>query len=158
MKQIYHPWHVWECYPAGFYESRPLHRNLSEGQCKYMYAQFLRDTPRFRSALSGVVREWPHSCEQYLSNERMNRIAWLGQAAMCYATGIPAVFCGGYNQLSPTEMETADDTALDCLNGWLVARGERHVSLVEAIQSTPMYIHTLGRATDGENTITGGAA
>lgn len=89
-----------------------------------LYADFLRDIPRFEEAMAGVLREWPNSCEQWLSNERMNRIAWLGQAAMCYATGVPAVFCGGYNQLTPEQREAADLAALRYLNKWLESHNE----------------------------------
>lgn len=143
MKRIYHPWDVWECYPAGFYESRPKGRNISEGLCKFMYAQFLRDIPRFEAAMAGVLRDWPNSCEHYLSAEQMNRVAWLGQAAMCYATGVPAVFCGGYNQLSEDEKCAADVAAWGVLNRWLESRGEPRVSLQKATQSTTVYIHNL---------------
>jgi hypothetical protein len=54
----------------------------------------------------------------------MNRIAWLGQAAMCYATGIPSTFCGGFNQLSPEEQHAANLAALKYLNIWLESRSE----------------------------------
>lgn len=122
--RVYHTWDKWECYPAGFYESSPKTRTLTEGACKAMYATFLRDIPRFEEAMASVLRDWPNSTEHYLSNERMNRIAWLGQAAMCYATGIPATFCGGYNQLTLEEQRAADLAALRYLNKWLESRGE----------------------------------
>lgn len=125
MNRIYHTWDKWECYRAGFFESKPKDNpRMSEGECKYAYAKFLRDIPRFEAAMAGVLAEWPNSCEQWLSNERMNRIAWLGQAAMCYATGIPSAFCGGYNQLLPGEQTAADLAALKYLNIWLESRGE----------------------------------
>lgn len=124
VERIYHTWDKWECYPAGFYESSPKERNISEGRCKAMYAEFLRDIPRFEEAMDGVLRDWPNSTEHYLSNDRMNRIAWLGQAAMCYATGIPSKFCGGYNQLTAEEQLAADLAALRYLNKWLESRGE----------------------------------
>lgn len=125
MKRIYHTWDKWECYPAGFFESKPKSSpNISEGECRYHYAQFLRDIPRFEAAMAGVLKDWPNSCEQWLSNERMNRIAWLGQAAMCYATGIPSAFCGGFNQLSDEEQHAANLAALKYLNIWLKSRGE----------------------------------
>lgn len=135
MKRIYHTWDKWECYPAGMYESQPRGRNLAEGMCKYLYAQFLRDIPRFESAMAGVSENWTHSCEHYLSHDGMNRVAWLGQAAMCYATGIPAVFCGGYNQLSDDEKLAADRAALRFLNFWLTGHGEPPVSLTAATLS-----------------------
>lgn len=124
MERIYHTWDEWECYPAGFYENKPKHRNISEGLCKAMYADFLRDIPRFEAAMEGVLQDWPNSTEHYLSNDRMNRIAWLGQAAMCYATGIPSVFCGGFNQLTLEEQHAANLAALKYLNKWLESRGE----------------------------------
>ena len=52
MKRIYHTWDKWECYPAGFYESKPADKSLSDDQAKRAYADFLRDTPRFQSALA----------------------------------------------------------------------------------------------------------
>jgi hypothetical protein len=124
MNRIYHTWDKWECYPAGFFENKPKNSKLSEGECKYAYAKFLADIPRFEAAMAGVLRDWPNSCEQWLSNERMNRIAWLGQAAMCFDTGIPAAFCGGYNQLSTEEQNAADLAALKYLNIWLESQGE----------------------------------
>jgi hypothetical protein len=123
-QRIYHTWDKWECYRAGFFDNQPRERNLSEGMCKMLYANFLRDLPRFEGAMADVLRDWPNSCEQWLSNERMNRIAWLGQAAMCHETGIPAQFCGGYNQLTPQQQEAADLAALGYLNKWLASHGE----------------------------------
>lgn len=124
MNRIYHTWDKWECYPAGFFENRPNNRNRTEGICKRMYAQFLANITRFEEAMAGVLRDWPNSCEQWLSNERMNRIAWLGQAAMCYATGIPSTYCGGFNQLTPEQQLAANLAALKYLNIWLQSRGE----------------------------------
>lgn len=137
MERIYHTWDKWECYPAGFFENRPPGRNLTDGMCKLMYAQFLADIPRFEEAMAGVLKDWPTSCEQWLSNERMNRIAWLGQAAMCYATGIPSTFCGGFNQLTPEQQNAANLAALKYLNIWLESRGEPTLaSLKEAERTT----------------------
>jgi hypothetical protein len=124
MERIYHTWDEWECYPAGFYENKLKTRSLTEGASKAMYADFLKDIPRFKEAMAGILRDWPNSTEHYLSNERMNRIAWLGQAAMCYATGMPAAFCNGFNLLSPKQQKAADLAALEYLNKWLESRGE----------------------------------
>lgn len=136
MERIYHTWDKWECYPAGFYESKPPNRQLSEEDCRNMYAEFLRDDLRFQNALIGVLNDWPNSCEHYLSNERMNRIAWLGQAAMCYATGVPSQFRGGFNRLSEAEQERANEIALDALNIFLAKRGEPTLTMQEAQSKT----------------------
>ena len=65
---------------------------------------------------------------------RMNRIAWLGQAAMCINTGIPAQFRGGYNLLTEEQKNHADQAALEVLNFWLATNGEQELDL-ESVQS-----------------------
>lgn len=135
MQRIYHTWDKWECYPAGFYESKPP-GNMTKDEAEQLYASFLRDDVSFRRALSRVISEWPRSCEHYLSNENMNRIAWLGQAAMCVAHGVPACYRGGYNLLSEDEKKRADETALEYLNKWLTERGNEWLDLESAASKT----------------------
>lgn len=140
MERIYHTWDEWECYPAGFYENHPP-KGWTDEECRDEYAQFLRDTPRFMGALDHIIEEWPNSCEHYLTNERMNRIAWLGQAAMCYETGVPSKYRGGYMDLTDEEKQKADLTALKALNTWLTERGEEPLTLEEAGSKTQMDLY-----------------
>jgi len=136
MKRIFHTWDHWECYPAGFYDNKPRDRSLSEDDCRDAYARLLRDIPAFEQAMAGILRDWPNSTEHYLSNERMNRIAWLGQASLCYALGIPSQFRGGFNSLTPAEQEAANEAALKYLNIWLVGRGEPALTMEQAQSKT----------------------
>ena len=53
----------------------------------------------------------------------MNRIAWLGQAAVCYVTGVPSKFASGWGLLSAEQQENANRIALTYLNKWLTANG-----------------------------------
>ena len=133
MKRIFHTWEKWECYPAGFYENKPRDKTLTDEQCRDLYATFLRDLPMFEAAMQSIMLEWPHSCEHYLTNERMNRIAWLDQASMCYAHGVPAIFSGGFQRLTEAEQAAANAAALKWLNKWLVNRGESPVELDKAM-------------------------
>lgn len=135
MKRIYHTWDRWECYPAGFYEERAP-GGIDKQDAEMAYAAFLRDDKRFRGALSRVLGEWPNSCEHYLSNETMNRIAWLGQASACIACGLPSAFRGGFNRLTETEQRRANLTALEALNAWLAERGEPTLTLDGAASRT----------------------
>lgn len=121
MKRIYHPWDLWECYRAGFYESAPP-SNMTPEQALEAYATFLRDTSRFEGALDRVLEEWQYSCEHFLSNESLNRIAWLGQSSMCIATGVPARFRAGFKLLTAEEQETANATAERTLTTWIEGR------------------------------------
>ena len=135
MNRVFHTWDKWECYQAGFYEDVPP-GDMDAEAATDAYAAFLRDIPRFSSALDRVLAEWPNSCEHYLSNENMNRIAWLGQSAMCIETRVPAAFRRGYHKLSDAEKQAADACALVALNRWLVSRGEPELSLDNAASKT----------------------
>lgn len=141
MKRVFHQWHEWECYPAGFYETHPPHEGMTADECHDAYADFLRDPERFRAALEGVLRDWPNSTEHYLTNDRMNRIAWLGQAAMCYESRMPAMFRSGFSLLSSEEQEAANLIALEYLNRFLVSRGEPALPLEEAGSRTQMDLY-----------------
>lgn len=127
----FHTYDKWECHKAGFYASKFQEKTAQE--CKEMYRDFLADEYRFRVALTGVINEWTHSCEHYLTNSAMNRIAWLGQAAMCYATGVPSVFCSGFNLLSEDQQNSANQVALDALNDWMLQNGRDTVDMDDAL-------------------------
>lgn len=131
MKRIYHTYDKWECFPAGFYESIDPN-GMTPKQANEAYADFLRNSKRFMVVAARLLKEWPNSCEHYLSNEKMNRIAWIGQASICIYAGIPSCFRGGYNLLSESEKGTANQIALDTLNRWLRGRGESEVDMIGA--------------------------
>ncbi len=140
MDRIYHTWEKWECYPAGFYEERaPDGMTQEEGEEKYR--EFLSDLPAFEAALIGVTTEWKHSCEHYLSNENMNRIAWLGQAAMAYAHGIPSGCRGGYNRLTKEQQDAANALALKYLNLWMERYGEPALTAETVKSKTQMDLY-----------------
>ena len=120
MERIYHTWEKWECYPAGFYDSRAP-GGMTKEEAEETYRELLADADRFGAVLSKVIVEWKHSCEHYLSNVNMNRIAWLGQAALAYACGIPSCYRGGFNRLTEGEQAAANGVALEYLNRWLEA-------------------------------------
>lgn len=123
--RIFHTWDKWECYSAGFYAERPENMTQNEGEEKYR--QFLADIAKFEEALDYITRHWKHSCEHYLTNDRMNRIAWLGQASVAHALGIPSVCRGGYHRLTDDQKRAADAMALKYLNRWLSEHGRPEV-------------------------------
>ncbi len=136
MDRIYHTWDEWECYPAGLYETHPPAEGMTAQECRDAYAEFLADPERFRAGLEGVLADWPTSVEHYLTNERMNRIAWLGQAAMCHETRVPRAFRNGFMQLTPEQQAAADALALEYLNRFLAGRGEAELTMEQAASKT----------------------
>jgi len=129
--RIFHTFDKWECHKAGFYASGK--DGMTAEQCERMYAEYLSDTERFKEGLDGVIREWVNSCEHYLTNKAMNRIAWLGQAAMCYSTGVPSKFCSGFNLLSGEQQDKANEVALQALNYWMKKYNKQEVTMEDAL-------------------------
>lgn len=129
--RVFHTHDKWECVKAGFYSSTV--EGKTKEQCQHEYAAFLSDSEQFSEALVRVFEQWPNSCEHYLTNVAMNRIAWLGQAAMCIARGIPSHFCSGFNLLTIEQQEQANEVALTALNGWLNRRGMESVDMNQAL-------------------------
>jgi hypothetical protein len=129
--RIFHTFEHWECHKAGFYASKK--DGMTAEQCEQSYADFLSNDELFRKGLEGVIKDWKNSCEHYLTNKAMNRIAWLGQAAMCYSTGVPSKFCSGFNRLLPLEQQIANETALEYLNKWMILNNRSEVTMEEAL-------------------------
>lgn len=129
--RIFHTYDKWECQKAGFYASK--YDGMSAAECMEQYRKFLSDTDRFERAAMAMISEWKNSCEHYLTNFAMNRIAWIGQAAMCFETGIPSKFCGGFNLLDDEQKAAANEVALKVLNVWLLRNGREPVEMEEAM-------------------------
>lgn len=137
--RVFHTYDKWECHKAGFYATTK--DGMSKSQCEESMRDLLAGIPAFEAALRGVITEWKHSCEHYLTNAAMNRIAWLGQAATCYALGIPAVYRGGFYLLTERQQKAADAAALAALNQWLEANGRSPVSMEDAAPDREMEIY-----------------
>jgi hypothetical protein len=123
IKRIWHPWHTWECFPSNFFGHLPS--NQKKKDAEKLYAEYLSDLPKFESTLKKVTTEWTHSCEHNLTNESMNRIAWLGQACLAYEFKLPSGMRAGFNILSQSEQAAANLLAEKYLNKWLSDNAER---------------------------------
>jgi hypothetical protein len=129
--RIFHTFDKWECHKAGFYASK--FEGFTQDQCEQTYADFLSNDNEFKKGLKGVISEWKNSCEHYLTNKSMNRIAWLGQAAMCYSTKIPSKYCSGFNRLTEDQQNRANEIALEYLNIWMQNNNRDTVDMEEAL-------------------------
>jgi len=112
--RIYRRWDEWECVAAGMYNMESISDEKREA-----YRNFLADLPRFEHGLLRVTTEWPAACEHFLTNENINRIAWLGQAAMCIETGVSCFHRAGFARLTPKQQAEANALARKYLHKWL---------------------------------------
>ena len=116
MTRIYHPWDKWEDYKHGFYGGKDYPRDKTLER----YASLLRNSNQFENALIIITTQWKYSCEHNLTNESMNRIAYLGRAACALIYNVPHNICmGGYNLLTSEEQQSADAIAKKYLDKWL---------------------------------------
>lgn len=123
MKRHWHHWLLWECVSGGMYETLSPAGHSADTALR-AYTEFLRNLPRFEKALNRVLVEWPLSCQQFLSNPNINKIAWLGQSSMCIATGVPRQFRVGFARLTEQEQLAANRLAAIYLHWWETENGE----------------------------------
>jgi hypothetical protein len=122
IKRIFYRWEDWECYKAGFFEEHPPEGMTAE-DCQNKYAEFLKDIHLFKTTAFEMIEQWKNSCEHNLTNCTMNRIAWIGQASVCFKYGIPAKFRGGFHLLTEQQKIRANRAALIVINHWMAANG-----------------------------------
>lgn len=120
MRRIYHHWERLECIGAGMYNTEPPAPHNAES-AKQAYCDFLADIDLFNFHMNGVIADWPISCEHFLSNSGINRIAWMGQAAMCHYSAIPCFFRAGFCLLPKEKQTAANRAAKKKIVAWLDA-------------------------------------
>lgn len=112
MKQIYHHYSLWEEWPAG------LWRRIQDPDVDKALT-VMRDVPAWIEGMRDVTRRWRYSCEQNLSHAGRNRVAWLGQAAVCLLTGEPSITTrAAWWQLTGEQQERANDGARLAIEEW----------------------------------------
>jgi hypothetical protein len=74
VKRLWHPWNKWECVSAGLF-GWGLH---SDERARELLFEFFCDDQLFKHFMNECRRHWPVSCEQFLTNPNINRIAWIG--------------------------------------------------------------------------------
>jgi hypothetical protein len=111
--RVWHHWEEWECVKAGMYDSS------GNDEMAIQYKEFLMDLELFGKTMESVMRCWPVSCEQFLLNDSINRIAWLGQSSVCFHCGIPRKYRYGFKLLSDRDQLSANNLAHKHLKKWL---------------------------------------
>jgi len=129
--RVFHTYDKWECQNIGFYKKTPPD-GMTKDECRQVYVDVLTNIPKFEESLNYIINNWKYSCEHYLTNFAMNRIAYLGQAAVCLATGVPSEFRSGYFLLTESQQLEADKSALKFLNKYLKSKNIEELTLEEA--------------------------
>lgn len=116
LKRVYHPYWLWEDYQKGFYNNCSGSVKQSKiNSCINMFNSY-ELTKEF---MYKVVNEWKYSCEHNLTNESVNKIAYIGQGACCLYDGIPnTVTMECWSKLSKEVQERSNILAEEVINYW----------------------------------------
>lgn len=116
MERIYHRYELWEDYKAGFYD------NVSGKNKKLLIdkvVELFSDQELTRKFMQKVIDEWPYSCEHNLSNQSLNRVAYLGQAACCIYAGVTSsITMEAWRFVSKENRDKADKIASEILTNY----------------------------------------
>lgn len=86
MKQIFHQYHLWECYKNGMWNK--VSKDI-ENKLLPIAIEFTGNDLLYGNAMLKVIAEWKYSMENFLSNISINRKAYVGHCAVCYELKIP---------------------------------------------------------------------
>lgn len=138
MDRIWHPYYLWEDYKSGFYKSET---DLNKDEQIEVSKKLFQDKKEFNTVLRKIIKDWKYSCEHNLTNESLNKIAWLGQAACAYKYKISNdISREGYNLLNKEEKLEADKIAEKVLKRW-----ESEYLLNETYKNGQMYIFEVNK-------------
>jgi hypothetical protein len=86
MKRIYHNYLKWEDYLNGMWR-----KVLPEEEEEMLHVaiEFTGDHSRYGSAMRRVIKEWPFTCEHNITDNSINKKAFIGHCAVCIELGIP---------------------------------------------------------------------
>jgi len=119
MKRIYHPYNLWEDYKSGQYKTNYNYDEKKEAELAFKAKDLLSNQKEFYETAIQVITNWKYATEFNLSNNGLNRQAWLGQAACCYKFGIPEYLTKyGWRLMSLTEQTEANKTADKIIALW----------------------------------------
>lgn len=119
MKQIFHPYWLWEDYLNGFYNIEIIYSETEEYTLAVQARDLLANPERFNEVALKVVTEWKHASEVNLSNVARNRQAWIGQASCCYAFKIPDYITKyGWRMLTIEQQTIANKVADSVIEKW----------------------------------------
>ena len=86
MKRVYHHYQMWEDFRNGMWKNI---QHSAEPKMLQRAIEFTGDAELYGSYMMRVIAEWPNACEHNLTNDSMNRLAWVGHAACSMAIKCP---------------------------------------------------------------------
>ena len=113
-KRVYHPYWNWEEIDHNMWGDVANRKAAVEKAEK-----FTGDHKMYGRFMMRVVKEWPVSCENALTDYTINRKAWVGHAACALARGLPEdIVRKAWGRLTDEQRELANREAERAIQTW----------------------------------------
>jgi hypothetical protein len=116
MKKIWHPYTAWEDWQNGMWRiAKPGTRTRLLRKA----IEFTGNAKLYGSFMRRVIHEWPIACEHHLTDQNINRKAWIGHAATCLAIQCPEdITRQAWGYLSKQQQDDANLEAELAIEEW----------------------------------------
>lgn len=122
MKQIYAPYYLWEDYIYGMYKTiKQGDEIINKG------VLLLGDEKLFFEVANELVINWQISTSINLTNNTINKKAWLGQASCCYKYGLTEESTRiAWGLLTEEQRIKANNVANKIIKTWITKQYEKN--------------------------------
>lgn len=112
MIRVYINWEYWECYKNGMYRTE-----LKEKFYTKKAVFFMSNANCFGNAMQIVVNKWKNTMAHHLTNNSINKRAFLGQCACSFAINCPEYLVRvAWSQLTDEQRLNANNAAETIIN------------------------------------------
>jgi len=119
LKQVWIPYWEWEDYKAGMWkkiEDEKLERKMLRKAIR-----FTGDWVKYGRAMKKVVKAWPQTMINSLTNASVNQRAFVGHCAVHWKLGIPEYITRmAWKELTDKQREDADAIAQQTIDKWKI--------------------------------------
>ena len=116
MKQIYHPYTLWEDWKAGMWRKESKEYEIANLPA---IIRFTGNHKSYGKYMNLVVNKWFYSCEHNLSNPSINKKAWLGHAACALYKSYPEYLVRqAWGHLTDKQRDLANQQAHNAIETW----------------------------------------
>lgn len=117
MKRLFEKYTEWEDYKNGMYEMY-----TSEDEDKISQAVYLlTNSVLFLETCKYVVKDWKTTTGVHLTNNTINKKAWLGQACCSYLYQVPELLTRvAWGKLTKEQQDTANNVAETVINSYII--------------------------------------
>lgn len=115
IKQVYIPYWEWEDWKNGMWS-----KSDNESELLKLAIEFTGDYLKYGQAMKEVIIAWPKTMLNSLTNNSINKRAFLGHCAVSFKLSIPEYITRmAWKELSDKQRHNADKIAQETINNWI---------------------------------------